>query len=337
MHKISRVIAVAMTLLTALTTRASDSTFTYRPNIHATLRTRFELATETGDYRFQVRNARVIADGRIAPSIDYFINLDLCDRGKIKILDVWARIAASSKLNFQAGQFRMPFGVAPFRAPHLYFFANRSFVAKQMCNYRAVGVKAAYRIAKPLEVEMGIFTPTAIGDHTPWCKKVVWGGRALLTPGGWKMSAGVLSVRPSGVRANLADAMAGWSNSRWTVEGEYMYKHYVHHAFKPAHAYSVYANYQMPVKAGVFNRLSFQGRFDGLTDHSDASTNDKGQINLTDPQRNRVTVGSTISYIRSKNIFVDLRLNYEKYFYSHSFVPTPENADKIVAELVLRF
>jgi len=39
----------------------------YRPNVHGTIRSRFEVATESGDYRFQVRNARVSIDGMVAP------------------------------------------------------------------------------------------------------------------------------------------------------------------------------------------------------------------------------------------------------------------------------
>ena len=116
----------------------------YRPNVHGTIRSRFEVATESGDYRFQVRNARVSIDGMVAPSINYYINTDFCDRGKIKILDVWARMRIMQGLSIQAGQFRMPFGVDPFRGPNSYYFANRSFIGKDVCNVRAVGAKLSY-------------------------------------------------------------------------------------------------------------------------------------------------------------------------------------------------
>ena len=38
----------------------------YVPNIHGVMRARWELDTEHGDNRFQVRNARVSLDGKIA-------------------------------------------------------------------------------------------------------------------------------------------------------------------------------------------------------------------------------------------------------------------------------
>lgn len=321
----------------SLAASAADSTFTYVPQIHATLRPRLEIATESGEYRFQMRNARLVISGYAARPVDYFINIDLCDRGKMKILDAWGRLAITPRFKVQAGQFRMPFGIDPFRAPHQYYFANRSFIGKQMCNYRAVGGKIDYIPLPQLTMEFGAFNPTAIGDHEVWSKKLAYSGRAVFTPGPWKFATGFMSIRPHGVRANLIDATAGWSAGRWIVEGEYMYKHYVNRSHVPAHAYSIFADYRMPIRLGYLNRLSFQGRFDGLTDHSDSSVDDKGLLSTTDHARNRITVGSTISYIHSKSVFVDFRIDYEKYFYSHGFTPEASGSDRIVAEFVFRF
>lgn len=310
----------------------------YTPHIHGTVRTRFEVATESGKYRFQVRNARVSLDGKIAPTIDYYINTDLCDRGSMKILDVWARIYATKELGFQAGQFRMPFGVDPFRGPNTYYFANRSFIGKQVCNVRAVGVKAMYTFSTlPLSAEAGVFNPTTIGDHSGWNSSLAFAAKVTYSIGNVKLATGFQSIIPDSVRTNLIDGAVTWSAGRWTVEGEYMYKHYTAQRHKPCHAYNVFANYQMPIKAGVFNRLSFQGRFDGMTAHSNAIRNDEGQLITNDPARNRITIGATISYIKSKNLFLDIRANYEKYFYHHDVTTTPYTGDKALVELVLRF
>lgn len=333
-----RTLAVSAVLSTVLTAAAADEAVKYVPNIHGTIRPRFEMSTDGGEERFQVRNARLSFDGRIATWADYYINLDLCDRGKMKILDVWARASLGGGVSAQAGQFRMPFGVDPFRAPHQYYFANRSTIGKEMCNYRAVGAKLSWAVRNtPLKLEAGAFNPTAIGDHDVWNKSLAYAASATLTPGNTKFSTGFMSIRPYGVRANMFDFTAGWGAGRWIVEAEYMYKHYTNSEFDNAHAYSVFADYHMPVKLGVFNKLSFQGRFDGITDHSDANPGEEGYLTVTDHARNRVTVGSTISYIRSKSMYLDLRLNYEKYFYHHGYEPSAAGGDKIVAELVLRF
>ncbi len=64
------------------------------PQIHGVLRTRLEMTTtDPVEYRFQVRYARLSLGGDIGPSVKYFVQTDLCDQGKIKILDVWSRIA----------------------------------------------------------------------------------------------------------------------------------------------------------------------------------------------------------------------------------------------------
>lgn len=316
----------------------ADSTFSYIPNIHGIFRGRFEASTIESDYRFQVRNARLKLDGKIAPFADYFFQVDLCDRGSIKILDAWARIKPTKSFGFQAGQFRMPFGVDPFRSPGNYYFANRSFIGKQVCNYRAVGAKAMWQSEQlPLTVEAGAFNPATISDHTTWHNKLAYATKLTYRVGNVSLATGFQSVAPDRIRANSTDAAVTWNHDRWIIEGEYMYKHFTHDSHKATHAYNLFADYHMPIKAGFFNRLSFQGRFDGMTDCSSCIRNEEGCLITDYPSRNRITIGSTISYIRSKNINLNLRINYEKYFYHDNYTPSADNGDKAVVELVVNF
>lgn len=329
---------LASLLFSSSICQAEDDKVDYMPVVHGTVRPRFEMLTESGEARFQVRNARLSLSGNIAPTIDYFFNTDFCDRGSIKILDVWARIHVTRQFAVQAGQFRMPFGVEPFRGPHTYIFANRSFIGKQVDNVRAVGVKLAYSFPSiPLTVEGGVFNPTPIGNHETWNKDMAYAAKIAYRVSNVTFTTGVKSIIPDGVRTNLIDGCIGWKAGRWQLEGEYMNKHYTNSAHKGSHAYCMYADYSMPVKAGIFNKLSFQGRFDGMTDHSDARRDADGNLTTNDPVRNRVTVGSTISCVRSKNAFLDLRVNYENYFYHHDAVIAQGEDDKVVVELVLRF
>ncbi len=41
--------------------------------------------------------------------------------------------------------------------------------------------------------------------------------------------------------------------------------------------------------------------------------------------------------MKAKNMYFDFRVDYEKNFYLHNVKASPEYADKIVAEMVLRF
>ena len=311
--------------------------FSYKPNFRGVIRSRLEVSTSDGEYRFQVRNARLSMDGKLASWADYFVQTDLCDRGKMKILDAWARITPGNGLLFQAGQFRMPFGVESFRAPATYLFANRSFMGKQMCNYRAVGFKAGYKCSRlPLGIEAGVFNPTEIGDHEKWHKELAFASKLWYKVDNVTFTTGFQSIRPDAVRANLADASVAWHTDRWQVEGEYMYEHYTHKAHKAAHSYVLFADYGMPVKVWKFNRLSFQGRFDGITDHSNCKYT-SGALVTDNVARNRITAGATISYVRTKNMFLDIRANYEKYFYHSGAAVSAADGDKAVVELVVRF
>lgn len=318
----------------------ADSTakVNYIPQIHGTFRGRFEASTEHGDYRFQVRNARLSVNGMISSFADYFLQADVCDRGTFKMLDAWARLHITPEIGIQAGQFRMPFGVDPFRGPHTYYFANRSFIGKQTDNVRAVGIKAIWNPASlPLTLEAGAFNPTTISDHNGWHNKLAYSAKLTYTISNVTLATGFKTIAPDSVRINLADLGVTWKSGRWIAEAEYMYKHYTRNRHKAAHAYNVFADYHLPLNSRIFNRLSFQARFDGLTAHSFGKRNDKGCLITDDPARNRLTLGATISHIRKKNLFVDIRANYENYFYHHGYEPSADNGDKAVIELVVRF
>lgn len=314
----------------------------YLPTVHGTVRPRMEMEFGHGlptAARFQVKNARLSLEGSVGNFVDYMFNTDFCDQGKITILDVWARVNAPKGLSFQMGQFRLPFGVDPFRGPNNYIFANRSFIGKQVCNIRGVGFQIGYKAKGfPLTVEAGIFNPTPIGDHIIWTTKFAYAAKVGYTLDRVKLATGFQSLRPDGVRANLFDVAATWTpSSRWIVEAEYMYKHYVHRAHKPVNSWLVWADYKLPIKAWMFNRLSFQGRFDGMTDHSTGARGSEGHLVTNHPFRNRVTVGSTISWIKSANLFADIRVNYEKYFYHSDATIAQGDGDKFLVELVVRF
>lgn len=337
MNRLSTTLFLLLAIVCGNALQANDS-ISYRPNIHGTIRGRLEVSTMKSEYRFQVRNARVSLDGKIAPIADYFIQADFCDRGKIKILDVWARLWATKSVGFQAGQFRMPFGVDPFRAPHTYYFANRSFLGNQVCNFRAVGAKAMWHPTDiPLTLEAGVFNPSTIADHSKWHNTMAYAAKLTYRTGNVTWAAGHMSTAPDSDRFNITDAAVTWKYGRWIAEGEYMYKHYTNHRHRASHAYQVFADYRMPLNTRFFNRLSFQARFDGMTAHSSGTRDANKELCTNHPARNRVTVGTTISYIRSKNMFLDLRANYEKYFYHHGAAITPDNGDKATIELVVRF
>ena len=308
------------------------------PRFHGALRGRYEVAFDDDTrQRFQLRNARLSIEGLITQNIDWFVQADLCDRGKMKILDVWARFEPLPGLRFQAGQFRLPFGTDCFKAPANYIFANRSFIGKNICNVRGVGAKVAWT-HRALTLEAGAFNPTSITDQERWCHSLAYAAKgSLALPGGLTLASGFKTVVPDAVRINLAGASLSWRHRELTLEGEYIYKHYTRSAHVDAHAWNLWADYGFPIRRGLFNRASIQGRWDAMTDHSSGIRNASGRLVTDDSARKRITVGATLSYLH-KVVKCDFRLDYEKYFYRHGTIPPgPDAADKLCAEVVVKF
>ena len=78
------------------------------PKIHGTIRSKYEYQTEEGEGRFEVRTARVSVSGNVTKEVSYKAEIDLCDEGKIKMLDAYTRIKPWSTLQFTIGQERVP-------------------------------------------------------------------------------------------------------------------------------------------------------------------------------------------------------------------------------------
>ena len=60
--------------------------------IGGTIRSKYEYQTEEGEGRFEVRTARINVTGNVTPQVSYKAEIDLCDEGKIKMLDAYTRI-----------------------------------------------------------------------------------------------------------------------------------------------------------------------------------------------------------------------------------------------------
>lgn len=318
--------------------QVATADFDYLPKIHGTLRTRYEMTTvDQTMSRFQVRTCRVALNGQVAPMIDYFMQVDLDDRGEYKFLDAWGRVAITNQVKITLGQFRMPFSVDASRAPHQYYFANRSTVSKLVGQQRGVGGKIALAIAGTgLTAEAGVFNTHSITKQTTWERTVDASCKARLTLGNCFVEGGFETVMPDSVRINQLDAALHWSAGRWMVEGEYLYKHYTRSRFDPTHAWNVMADYWMPIRTNTFNRISFQARYDGITDNSQGTRNADGQLFTTQPRRQRATIGTTLSYVHPK-VRTDLRINYENYFYPSGTTVAADDKSKVVVELVVRF
>lgn len=347
--KITRFLATLLAALCCIGTYAADSTARatvtipaeYMPRFHGTFRTFYEYDFTTSESRFLVRNARLAAGGKVLPIAEYFFQVDLCDRGKMTILDAFVGVEPVKGMRVIGGQSRVPFSVGASRAPADYHFANRATMCKIYGNLRAAGVKIGYKIPKTwLYFEGGAFNGSAMTDHTPWNKSLTYSAKLNLTsPSGWMPQICFMSRLPGGegVRINQVDASLTYEGSRLFLEAEYCYRHYTSKAEKPSHGYNIMADYGWPVRCKLVNRWSVQARVDGITSASSGLFNkdfDDSSIGIDYEEQNRITVGTTASYVQ-KGLHCDLRLNFE-----HTAFPGRDNKrreNKMIAALVLYF
>lgn len=310
----------------------------YIPEIHGTIRGKYEYQFEDNKGRFQVRNARFSLSGKVAPIVSYKAEIDLSDEGAIKMLDAYARITPLPTFDITIGQMRVPFTIDAHRSPHQQYFANRSFIAKQVGNVRDVGATLAYtwKIGIPVRLEAGIFNGSGLTNQKDfWTNRINYSAKAhLQLPKGFNLVGSVQKISPENISIQMYDIGAYYHAGRWHVEAEFLRKHYAGDAFKPVNAFDGFVCYDQPLPK-VFEKISFLGRFDCMSDHSNGEAGEGGTLVVDDAARKRLTVGTTLSLV--KPFVADLRVNYENYFYDNNALAAVSERDKIVVELMVRF
>ncbi len=312
----------------------------YMPAIHGTIRAKYEYQTATNESRFQVRNARFSLTGNVLPIVAYKAEIDLSDQGVIRMLDAYTRIFPVKHVDFTIGQMRVPFTIDAHRSPHLLFFANRSFIAKQVGDVRDVGATLAYSrkdYQLPFVLEAGLFNGAGLTNQKEWHKSLNYSVKGQLWfADGFNLTLSNQMIKPEAVRIQMYDIGMYYNNKKIHVEAEYLFKTYSGEAFNNVHALNTFACYYIPLKK-FFHQMSVGLRYDMMTDHSDGKNIDEDTyiLPITDYGRHRITGGVTFSF--SKKFVADIRLNYEKYFYNKGGVPKASEQDKIVVEFMTRF
>lgn len=325
------------TVATAQEVKNNTEKPSWLPTVSGTIRAKMEYQTNEEESRFEVRTARVALDGFVTPIVNYKAEIDLSDEGQIKMLDAYAGVLPVKGLDLRLGQMRVPFSIDAHRSPHKQYFANRSFIAKQVGNVRDVGFYAGYTCANvPFVIEAGTFNGSGLTNQKNyWTKKLNYSVKAQCPlPCGLTLQASVQKISPNNNSTYLYDGGITLQTGRFTIEAEYLRKHYSQNAFNNVNAWDAFVCYDQPLKK-VFRKISFLCRYDMMDDHADGTIDENGNLKLTDAQRQRITGGITLSMAKKMN--ADIRLNYEKYFYDDITLAKPSERDKAVVELVVHF
>lgn len=345
--KVSLLLSLAVFLGTDSIAQNKESNM---PNIHGILRGKYEYQPDIDGSRFEVRNARLSADGNLPHRSSYKLEVDLCDESAIKMKDAWVRVNPFSSFRITLGQQRMPFSIDAHRNPSAQYFANRSFIAKQVGDMRDVGAAIGYDIVnadnrKVLSADAGIYNGSNLDNQkTAWFTSPAYSARIQYFP--IKGLALIPSIQHQLIASREAsytslDFGAYWESNGLHLETEYLHKFYANDAFTDCNAINAMAIYKKPIKQSdsFLQSISYLLRYDYMDNHSDgkkgfdAATN---ILNQSDAQRHRLTAGMTLS-VRNASFPTDIRLNYEKYWYPNNGTPKESEQDKLVAELMIRF
>lgn len=333
------IVILCLFAVVTVSTGAEKAKSPYIPDFHGTIRAKYEYEPTINKGRFEIRNARLSVEGKIIPIVRYKAEIDLSDEGSIKMLDAYIRLQPKERLKFTFGQMRVPFSIDAHRSPHLQYFANRSFIAKQVGNVRDVGVAASWTFGArtPITLEGGVFNGSGLTNFKNfWTSDYNFSLKSQICL--WRQFNIVLScqkAKASDVNTYMYDGGIYWENSRWHIEAEYLRKHYANDAFRPVNAVDAFAAYRLPLKRNKM-ALSFLGRYDYMSDHSKGSKDENGILLVDDPERHRLTGGMTLSLGKGA-LQADIRLNYEQYFYNKGVEQSISEQNKIVLEFVAHF
>lgn len=334
----------------------SEQKSKYAPRVSGILRGKYEYQPDMEASRFEVRNARVSFSGALPLRSEYKLEVDLCDESQIKMKDAWVRVTPWKSLRVSIGQQRMPFSIDAHRNPSAQYFANRSFIAKQVGDMRDVGLQVGYTFksaadgARPVAIiDAGMFNGSNLDNQkTAWNSDFNYSARLQ-----WFPVEG-LAIVPSIQHTAVANREAHYTsldfgtyyeNGPLHLEAEYLHKSYMQSAFSDCNAVNAMAIYKMPIKKdkSFIQNISYLARYDYMDDHSSGKEgfekNDDGttsqRLAVTDYMRHRMTLGLTFA-VRNPYFPTDLRLNYERYWYPHGGAKESEQ-DKIVAEVMIKF
>jgi hypothetical protein len=197
----------------------------------------------------------------------------------------------------------------------------------------------------PLNIQLGMFNGSGLPEDLQqyWTRSFNYSAKiqAGLLPG-MNFVAGYMTTKPDFVRLHLYDVGVTYNVHRWLFEGEYVRKEYGGE-FDGTNSVDAFVSYGLPIRKGVFRKISFLGRYDYLGDHSTGTAANVGtepapvwSLIANDIERHRATAGVTFSL--GLPFEADIRLNYEKYFYAPNASPIGvSDHDKIVIELMAHF
>lgn len=344
----------------ACTSVAQDKSFSH--NIFGLLKTGFETSTETGEFRFNVNNARlglVGLKGTSEQNFKYQIQAELNAEGKINILDTYVAFT-SGAFEVSLGQQQYRFGTEANRGPRFNYFVNSSFFGNYIGSYyhiaqestqnrvgnigaRDIGIIVKYNNHSkiPVNILAGLLNGSGINNPV-WRKNVNFVARIWLDDntilGGFGTAVNYyVGKTPFNDKITMGSAELRYIHNRWIIEGEYGCRWLTQDAKTNRLDLAVlHAIYRQPVNGwGPIKFLAPMARWDWGNNITLIDSN--SDFFKFDAQR--LTGGVTIGFAE-KLLQCEVRLNYEHYFFGNKpqqIANNPTFQNKFIAEFFLVF
>ena len=331
LKKIFLSLAMSVFLYLAGTAQLTDQTITnteFQPKLDGSIKTKAEFDLEQGKIRFEVRNARFGAKGKLNNYVGYRAEIDLSDEGKIKMLDAFVKITPVNNLDVYLGQRKVPFGTDYLRNPVENIFANRSFVAKYINDgLRDIGLVANYRFRFHIPFDAWLSAMNGTGNNNPqWINRPNYATRLTFEPlQNTRFAANYYQgSTPLEINLTMLGGEFRYLNKRLMIESEYIHRHFTDTSRVMHNQYGFYMHsYYIFNTGGKMIQLispTFRWDFMGQEEKPDGKLAE------------RITAGVNFGF-EPKPFLAEIRLNYEKYlkkYYSTHF-------DKFTIEFIAKF
>jgi hypothetical protein len=298
------------------------------PDIDGIIKTKVEYDLNNSLVRFEVRNARFGAKGKVSDFMSYKIEVDLSDEGKMKMLDAYVRFTPLKNLDFFMGQRKIPFSTDYMRNPAESIFANRSFLAKYLNEgMRDIGFYAGYKLPVTFPVDILIGAVNGTGNNNPrWVSRPNLVSRIIIGSEKGFRAAGNIYYGEAEFRDHLAmlGGEARYTDGRFFIESEYISRNWTDTLGMIVHDDGLYLHsyYNFSTNNKVVQLITPAARWDFIGD----------SVFGNEIDASRLTLGVNFGF-EQKQFYSEIRLNYENYFKSS----LPIHTDKLTLEFIARF
>lgn len=324
-------LSLLLTLVTRVSVISQDTTSVrsdYLPKLFGILKTKAEYDLSNSLVRFEVRNARFGAVGKINNYMGYKIEIDLSDEGRIRMLDAYVKFTPVRDLNFYMGQRKIPFSTDYMRNPAENIFANRSFLAKYINDgLRDIGFYAEYKVPVGFPVSLVVGAVNGTGNNNPqWIERPNLVSRLTVGPDNGFRATGNIYY---GENLYQNDLFMIGGEVRHTIGSLFIECEYISRKYtdtlsvrqKEAGFY-IHSFYNFMPESKMISMVTPTARYDFI-----GSSVFESRIDVS-----RLTLGLNVGF-DTRQFYSEIRFNYENYFAGY----LPIHTDKLTLEFIARF